>query len=120
MGKFFVNLKALYKYEVVSPHGGRKFPLLYVGLCSGSWVTIFLGVFLQRKMGICSPSSTCGNIVFFWGGHSFIQVFLGGPNYKESTCNAGDLRDVCSILVLGRSPGGGLATHSSILAWRIP
>ena len=37
---------------------------------------------------------------------------------KESTYNAGDLG---SIPGLGRSPGGkGMATHSSILAWRIP
>ena len=36
---------------------------------------------------------------------------------EESTCNAGD---PASILGLWRSPGGGHATHSSILAWRIP
>ena len=36
---------------------------------------------------------------------------------KESTCKAGDLG---SIPGLGRSPGKGKATHSSILAWRIP
>ena len=38
---------------------------------------------------------------------------------KLSTCNAGDLG---SIPGLGRSPGEGKgkATHSSILAWRIP
>ena len=36
---------------------------------------------------------------------------------KESTCSEGDLG---SIPVLGRSPGGGMATHSCILAWRIP
>ena len=29
-------------------------------------------------------------------------------------------RDLGSIPALGRSPGGGHATHSSILAWRIP
>ena len=35
--------------------------------------------------------------------------------------NAGDMRDVGSIPGLGRYPAGGLmATHSSILAWRIP
>ena len=39
---------------------------------------------------------------------------------KNPPANAGDLRDVGSIPVLGRSPGGRLATHSSILAWRIP
>ena len=36
---------------------------------------------------------------------------------KESTHNAGDLG---SVPGLGRSPGKGKATHSSILAWRIP
>ena len=35
----------------------------------------------------------------------------------ESACNAGDL---VSIPGLERSPGEGNATHSSILAWRIP
>ena len=40
-----------------------------------------------------------------------------GSAGKESTCNAGDLG---SIPGLGRSPGEGTATHSSILAWRIP
>ena len=46
--------------------------------------------------------------------------FPGGSDGKESACNSGDL---CSILELGSSPGEGfplLATHSSILAWRIP
>ena len=36
---------------------------------------------------------------------------------KESTCNAGDLG---LIPGLERSPGEGMATHSSILAWGIP
>ena len=39
---------------------------------------------------------------------------LGG---SESACNVGDLD---SIPGLGRSPGEGMATHSSILAWRVP
>ena len=36
---------------------------------------------------------------------------------KESTCNVGNLG---SISGLGRSPEKGIATLSSILAWRIP
>ena len=49
-------------------------------------------------------------------------VFLGSPggsDSKESACNVGDL-DL--IYGLGRSLGGGhgIATHSNILAWRIP
>ena len=48
--------------------------------------------------------------------------FPGGSVGKESACNVGDLG---SISGLGRSPGRdpleeGMATHSSILAWRIP
>ena len=41
----------------------------------------------------------------------------GGSDGKESTHNAGDLG---SIPGLGRSPGEGNGTHSSIIAWRIP
>ena len=36
---------------------------------------------------------------------------------KESACNA---EDPGSIPGLGTSPGEEMATHSSILAWRIP
>ena len=39
---------------------------------------------------------------------------------KNLPANAGDIRDTGSIPESGRSPGGGMATHSSILAWRIP
>ena len=39
-----------------------------------------------------------------------------GSDGKESVCNAGD---PVSIPGLGRSPGEWMATHSSILAWRI-
>ena len=40
------------------------------------------------------------------------RVFPGGSDGKESAYNVGDLG---SIPGLGRSPGGGMATHSSIL-----
>ena len=42
------------------------------------------------------------------------------PMIKNLPANAGDLRTVGSIPGLGRSPGGGHVTHSSILSWRIP
>ena len=56
----------------------------------------------------------------------FWDVYLGfpggasGKKKKNSPANAGDIRDVRSIPELGRSPGEGMATHFSILAWRIP
>ena len=43
--------------------------------------------------------------------------FPGSSDGKESTCNAGDLG---SIPGSRRSLGEGIATHSSILAWKIP
>ena len=39
---------------------------------------------------------------------------------KESACNVGDTGAMGLIPGSGRSPEEGMATHSSILAWRIP
>ena len=39
---------------------------------------------------------------------------------KNLPANEGDIRDVGSNLGLGRSLEEGMATHSSMLAWRIP
>ena len=39
---------------------------------------------------------------------------------KNPPANAGDIRGVGLIAGSGRSPAGGHATHSSVLAWRIP
>ena len=39
---------------------------------------------------------------------------------KNPPANAGDIRDVCSIPGLGRSPGGGHGNPLHILAWGIP
>ena len=45
------------------------------------------------------------------------RIFPGSSAGKESACSAGD---PSLIPGLGRSPGGVMATHSSILSWRIP
>ena len=47
----------------------------------------------------------------------YFQSFPGGSDGKESTFNEGDL---CLIPELERSLDEGMATHSSILARRIP
>ena len=47
----------------------------------------------------------------------FFKGFPGGSDGKESACNVGDLGSI----PVGKIPlEKGLATHSSILAWRIP
>ena len=65
----------------------------------------------------CVPS-----LLFTWGQiivevMKIMKVFPGGSDGKESACNAGDLG---SIPELGRSLEKEMATHSSVLAWRIP
>ena len=46
-----------------------------------------------------------------------VYGFPCGSDSKEFACNVGDLG---SIPVSGGFPGKGMATHSSILVWRIP
>ena len=49
-----------------------------------------------------------------------LNINKGLPRWlsgKESACNAGD---TSSIHGLGRLPGEGNGTHSSILSWEIP
>ena len=51
--------------------------------------------------------------LYLWG-------FPGGTSGKESPASAGDIRDMGSILGLEDPLKEEMATHSSILAWRIP
>ena len=52
--------------------------------------------------------------------YSSTEGFPGGSVVKNPPANAGDAEDVGSIPGKGRSPREGMATHSSILAWKIP
>ena len=47
-------------------------------------------------------------------------VFLGFPCGSAGKESARNARDLGSVSGLGRFPGEGKATHSSVLAWRIP
>ena len=49
-----------------------------------------------------------------------IRDFQVAPEVKNPPANTGDIRDMGSIPGLGRSLEEGMATHSSILSWRIP
>ena len=46
--------------------------------------------------------------------------FPGGLVVKKPLANSRDAEDRSLTPGLGRSPGGGMAAHSSILAWEIP
>ena len=59
----------------------------------------------------------------FWHDPFKTGLYLGFPRWlmvKNPPANAGDERVVGLIPESGRSPGGKMATHSSILAWEIP
>ena len=73
-------------------------------------LTLHLCVKKKNNVKICIIENLVTN-------YSFSSGFNGDSAGKESACIAGDLG---LILGLWRSPGEGNATHSSILAWRIP
>ena len=70
--------------------------------CRGPWFNSWVGKIPCRRDGLRTP--------VFLG-------FPGGSDGQESACDVGDLG-----LILGweDSLEKGIATHSSILAWRIP
>ena len=69
--------------------------------------------FLQNPRTLSYDSSIVHLRVSIWVSQVALVV-------KNLLANTGDVRDAGSIPESGRSPGGGMATHSSILAWRIP
>ena len=73
-------------------------------------------VTLRRYHGATEFDEVSGNVLkreLIW---TFL-LFPGGSEVKASACNEGDLG---SIPGLGRPLEKEMATHSSILAWRIP
>ena len=75
----------------------------------------------QQKEGIGGSlwvvSKVGINVLFLIFIYLAVLGFPGGSDGKQSTCSAGDQG---SIPGSGRSLEKGMATHSSILAWRIP
>ena len=77
---------------------------------------------VSEKTSLCSGHS--------WGTHSFLELkirylsvsagFPGDPVVENQPANAGDVRDVGSIPGSEDPLEEGMATHSSILVWRIP
>ena len=62
----------------------------------------------EQKFGLLFPEVHFGAVP---------EGFPSSSDSKEAACNAGD---TSLIPGSGRSPGEGIATHCSIIAWRIP
>ena len=81
------------------------------------WTNISLRSWFQILLDIYTELGLLDDIVVFF--NLSINLYRASPRGSESkvsACNAGDLG---LIPGLGRSPGEGMAVHSSILAWRI-
>ena len=72
-----------------------------------------------------------GGLLSMWShrvGHDWSDLAAAGsiwafhvvPVVENPLANIGDVREVGLTPGSGRSPRGGMATHSSVLAWRIP
>ena len=86
------------------------FTILYAwGVQHGDWIFLLTTDFTLFKVII----KIC------YGPMLYVQGFLGGSVGKKFTCNVRDKGDVGSIPVLEDPLEEGMATHSSILAWRI-
>ena len=84
-----------------------------VNFCFSQWSFI-----LVLKSSLVWPMwAPQAALVFFNMFPPFSEDFPQSSVGEESACSAGDLG---SVLGSGRSSGGGNATHSSILAWKIP
>ena len=58
--------------------------------------------------------------IHFISGIIKIGIYQAGSLVKNPPASAGHTGDAGSISGLGRSPEKEMATHSSILAWKIP
>ena len=84
---------------------------------SGVWLTFFS--FLAHCFVGCPASFTY--LFFRYSLHTTTFLYFpGGTSGKELSANAGDTRDAGSILGQEDPLEKGMATHSSILAWRNP
>ena len=80
------------------------------------------------KTLVCFPSSSENHIQNYYKGPSVIMLLpliiimfhLRGTSGKEPACQAGDTREVGSISGSARYLEKEMATHCSILAWRLP
>ena len=95
---------------------GRRRDIVVAGLLSYEYSPIRLGAGigkLNNNVEYGSKCSICTHIWDYWS-------FLDGSAVKNSSANAEDTGEVDSILGWEDPLEEGMATHSTILAWRIP
>ena len=86
---------------------------IHISMCVNLSSQREYGIYLNKNSYRAGnmPTSSHSNSV------DLTQQFRGGSSGKESAGKAGDQG---SVPGMGRFPGGGNATPSSILAWKIP
>ena len=75
----------------------------------------------KHDLGICNYTKLRATSLGNWREVEMVQrASQVSPVVKNPPASAGDVRDTDLIPGLGRSLEEGMATHSSVLAWRIP
>ena len=87
------------------------FKLHINGIMQNVFLFLNLWFFL---LALCLRCTEIDAVAVFHDFHSQVVLMVKNP-----PANTGDIREPGWIPELGRSPGGGHGTHSSILAWRI-
>ena len=75
---------------------------------------------IGRNIALPWESNTTSQLLSFLSPILIMRGFPGGAVVKNLPANAGDPRNAGLIPGSGRSLEKEMATHSSILAWRIP
>ena len=84
-----------------------------------SLLLIFVRV-IANRIQLIKHHLLCNCVCEWVYGRYYLSILPCGAVVKNLPANAGDARDKSLLLGLGRSPIEGMATHSSILAWKIP
>ena len=80
-------------------------------------VYIYIYIYINHLCVICLIYHHLSIICLIYLPAHHLYIYLGVSHRKESACNVGDLGSVPGLV---SSPEKGMATQSSILAWRIP
>ena len=121
-GKYFLMVKIVYVsikykkwYKTRTGHINQNdFIVLIVHLrIHASFIFLVHFLLFQEK----TDAKTQDKLLTYDSGYAVMRGFPGGSDGKPSVCNAGDQGLIPGS---GRSLGKEMATHTSILAWKIP
>ena len=115
--------------QTLTPSGSVP-PVVQASSSHCLWLDWFLPSGLPESFPCYRKRRVCGEdllwLIMSWVWTTQLCLYIlswafpGGTEVKNQPAKAGDARDPDLIPGSGRSPEEEMATHSSVLAWRIP